>query len=111
MTKDKDGSDADVSKFVDFIKSAFYATLDNMYEIQELSERVLAEMARKRRDYHLDADVTLSEYIDNARKGREEFKATMEQGFKQLEALFDKKAGGTENRPAETPQPHAKHRK
>jgi cell division protein ZapA (FtsZ GTPase activity inhibitor) len=119
MTKKIDGRDAvpeigkdvDAAKFIDFIKTSFYATLDNMYEIQELSEKVLSEMARKRRDIQQEADKALAQYTDNARRGREEFKATMEQGFKHLENLFDKEPGEAVKHPGAPPQPIAKHGK
>ncbi len=86
----EDNMTKDVINFLNFIKSSFYATLDNIYEIQELSEKVLTEMLKKGKDVHDDAEKTLSQFLDNAKKGRDDFKKVMEKGFEDIEEVFKK---------------------
>ncbi|KWT79692.1 hypothetical protein [Candidatus Magnetominusculus xianensis] len=80
----------DIASFLEFIKSSFKATLDNIYEIQELSEKVLAEISKNEKIIHDDAERALMEFLKTSKKSREEFKSVMENGFKQLESIFKK---------------------
>jgi hypothetical protein len=81
----------DLAKFIDFIKSSFNATLDNIYEIQELSEKVLSEIAKNEKIIHDGAEKTLQDFLDTSKKSREEFKSVMENGFRKLEGILRKK--------------------
>lgn len=84
------GSQMDLANFIDFIKSSFNATLENIYEIQELSERVLAEIAKGEKVIHDDAQRAFKEFLETSKKSRDEFRNVMENGFKQLEHIFKK---------------------
>ncbi|MBF0318802.1 MAG: hypothetical protein HQL01_03210 [Nitrospirae bacterium] len=89
MGEDKDVQ-TDLASFIDFIKSSFNATLDNIYEIQELSEKVLAEIAKNEKIIHEGAEQTLQNFLNTSKKSREEFKSVMENGFRQLEGILRK---------------------
>ncbi|MCG6550726.1 MAG: hypothetical protein L7F77_00250 [Candidatus Magnetominusculus sp. LBB02] len=80
----------DIANFIDFIKSSFNATLENIYEIQELSEKVLAEISRNEKIIHDDAEKALRDFLNISKQSREEFKNVMEHGFRQLENIFKK---------------------
>jgi hypothetical protein len=80
----------DLASFIDFIKSSFNATLENIYEIQDLSEKVLAEVAKNEKIINEGAEKTLMEFLSTSKKSREEFKNVMENGFRQLEGIFEK---------------------
>ncbi|MBF0563699.1 MAG: hypothetical protein HQK89_00495 [Nitrospirae bacterium] len=78
----------DVLNFINFLKSSFYATLDNIYEIQELSEKVLLEMAKSGKHVQEEAEKVLTEFLENSKRSRDEFKNVMDSGFKQVEDVF-----------------------
>ncbi|MBF0458505.1 MAG: hypothetical protein HQK99_11500 [Nitrospirae bacterium] len=78
----------DIANFIDFIKSSFNATLENIYEIQELSEKVLSEISKNEKIIHDDAEKALKEFLDISKKSREEFRNVMESSFIQLENIF-----------------------
>ncbi|MBF0554384.1 MAG: hypothetical protein HQK96_07450 [Nitrospirae bacterium] len=80
----------DIANFIDFIKSSFNATLENIYEIQELSEKVLAEISKNEKIIHDDAEKALKDFLNTSKKSREEFRNVMENSFKQLEGIFRK---------------------
>ncbi|MBF0487355.1 MAG: hypothetical protein HQK98_04275 [Nitrospirae bacterium] len=84
------GLQVDIANFIDFIKSSFNATLENIYEIQELSEKVLAEISKNEKIIHDDTEKALKDFLDTSRKSREEFRNVMENSFKQLEGIFRK---------------------
>ncbi|MBF0338580.1 MAG: hypothetical protein HQL05_12210 [Nitrospirae bacterium] len=73
---------------IDAIKSSFGATLDNVYEINELSERVFLDMSRRGTDMHKEAEKVLVDFLDYSKKSRDEFRSFMESGFEQIERLF-----------------------
>ncbi|MBF0567593.1 hypothetical protein [Candidatus Magnetominusculus dajiuhuensis] len=84
------GLQVDIANFIDFIKSSFNATLENIYEIQELSEKVLSEISKNEKAIHDDAEKALKDFLNTSRKSREEFRNVMENSFKQLEDIFKK---------------------
>ncbi|MBF0316734.1 MAG: hypothetical protein HQL04_01040 [Nitrospirae bacterium] len=88
---DKARLNVDIVNFINFLKSSFYVSLDNIYEINELSEKVFLEMAGRGKDMHNEAERVLVDFIDNARKSRDEFRGAMESGFEQIERIFKDK--------------------
>lgn len=78
----------DIANFIDFIKSSFNATLENIYEIQELSEKVLSEISRNEKTVHDEAEKAVKDFLSISKKSREEFRNVMENSFIQLENIF-----------------------
>ncbi|MBF0536912.1 MAG: hypothetical protein HQL03_01520 [Nitrospirae bacterium] len=73
---------------INFLRSSFSVTLDNMYEINELSEKVLLDMVSRGKDMHNEAEQVLVDFFNNTRKSRDELKSVVECGFEQIERLF-----------------------
>ncbi|MBF0606633.1 MAG: hypothetical protein SFH39_04370 [Candidatus Magnetobacterium sp. LHC-1] len=73
---------------IDVIKSFFGVTLDNIYEINEFSERVFLDMSRRGADMHKEAEKVLVDFLDYSKKSRDEFRNLMESGFEQIERPF-----------------------
>jgi polyhydroxyalkanoate synthesis regulator phasin len=84
MSEGKDVS-VDLMHFLGFIKSSFYATLDNIYEIHELSEKVLLEMATSGKTIQNEGEKVIKEFLETSRKSRDDFRQVLEEGFKKLE--------------------------
>ncbi|MBF0472696.1 MAG: hypothetical protein HQK91_01130 [Nitrospirae bacterium] len=88
--KEKKTND-DMMIFINFMKTAFNATLENITEIQDLSENFFLEMTGKGKKAQQETENAIKEFIANAKKGREEFKNIMESGFKKMEDVVNKK--------------------
>ncbi|MEO5355687.1 MAG: hypothetical protein H7844_00100 [Nitrospirae bacterium YQR-1] len=84
MSESKDVN-VDIMQFLGFIKSSFYATLDNIYEIHELSEKVLIEMAASGKAIQNEGEKVIREFLETSRKSRDDFRQVIEEGFKKLE--------------------------
>ncbi|MBF0343051.1 MAG: hypothetical protein HQL06_02360 [Nitrospirae bacterium] len=81
----------EIINFINFLKSSFYVTLDNISEINELSEKVLLEMLKRGKDVHNEAEKVLVDFLENTRKSRDEFKNVIESGFEQIEKVLREK--------------------
>ncbi|MBF0465947.1 MAG: hypothetical protein HQK88_13400 [Nitrospirae bacterium] len=84
MSERKDVS-VDLIQFLGFIKSSFYATLDNIYEIHELSEKVLLEMTSSGKAMQNEGEKVIREFFETSRKSRDEFKKSIDDGFKKID--------------------------
>jgi polyhydroxyalkanoate synthesis regulator phasin len=81
----------DMMIFINFMKTAFNATLENITEIQDLSENFFLEMTGKGKQAQQETEEAIKEFISNAKRGREEFKNIMESGFQKMEEVVKKK--------------------
>lgn len=72
------------------MKSSFQASFDNVARIQDVNEKVLKETIQKGKSVQDDALKMVDEFIENARKGQQEYRRMMEEGFKKLEEMFTK---------------------
>ena len=73
---------------VNFIKSSYETTLENISKMQDQGEKVLKEMITKGKEAQADGEKVLDEFVANAKKGRDEFKKMLDENFKRLEDLF-----------------------
>lgn len=67
---------------IKFMKSSFDATFDNVVKIQDLNEKILRDMIEKGKEIQSDALAMVNDFIENANKGRNEYRKVMEDGFK-----------------------------
>ena len=77
--------------FCKFMKSSFDATFDNVVKIQDLNEKMLKDMAAKGKDMQEEGAKMIDEFLENAKKGRDEYKKVMEEGFKKMEEMLKNK--------------------
>ncbi len=73
---------------VNFLKSSFDSTLDNLVKVQDQGEKVLRDMVEKGKEVQADGEKVLNEFLVNARKARDEYKKTVEDGYKKVTDLF-----------------------
>ena len=74
--------------FLNFMKSSFDATFDNVVKIQDLNEKMLKDLLDKGKEGQDEAGKMVNDFIDNAKKGRDEYKKVMEDGFKKVEDML-----------------------
>jgi hypothetical protein len=70
------------------MKGSFDATFDNVTKIQDLNEKMLRELLEKGEEAQADVVKMMNESIENAKKGRDEYRKTMEDGFKKMEEFL-----------------------
>jgi polyhydroxyalkanoate synthesis regulator phasin len=73
---------------VNFIKSSYESTIENITKMQDQGEKVLKEMMSKSKEVQADGEKVLDEFLSNAKKGRDEFKKLLDENFKRLEDIF-----------------------
>jgi polyhydroxyalkanoate synthesis regulator phasin len=71
-----------------FMKSSFDATFDNMVKIQDLNEKMLKEMIEKGEAVQQDAEKKMNEFMEKAKQERDQYRKVMEDGFKKMESMF-----------------------
>ncbi len=71
-----------------FMKSSFDATFDNMVKIQDLNEKMLKEMIEKGEVVKQDAAKKMNEFMEKAKQERDQYRKVMEEGFKKMESMF-----------------------
>jgi len=79
---DPKNAGADMLKFM---KSSFDATFDNVVKIQDLNEKMFKDMIGKGSEMQTDGMAMVNDFIENAKKGRDDYKKVMEDGFKKVE--------------------------
>ena len=70
------------------MKSSFEASFDNVTQLQEVNEKVLKEAIQQGKTARNEALKMVDEFVAHARKGQEEYRKLMEEGFKKLEDMF-----------------------
>jgi hypothetical protein len=71
-----------------FMKASFDATFDNVVKVQDLNDKMLKELIEKGQDVQAEAVSMVNEFVDNAKKGRDDYKKAMEEGFKKAGELL-----------------------
>jgi len=79
---DPKNAGADMLKFM---KSSFDATFDNVVKIQDLNEKMFKDMIGKGSEMQTEGMAMVNDFIENAKKGRDDYKKVMEDGFKKVE--------------------------
>lgn len=72
------------------MKSSSDAMFDNLVRIQELNEKILKDMIAKGQEMQPDVTKMMNEFVENAKKGRDEYRKVMEDGFKKIEDMLKK---------------------
>lgn len=88
--KNKDGYDPGkmCGDFCKFMKSSFDTTFDNVVKMQDLNEKMLKDMLEKGKDMQSESVKMVNEFLENAKKGRDEYKKVMEDGFKKMDQML-----------------------
>jgi len=74
-----------------FMKSSFDATFDNLVKIQDLNENMLKEMIDKGEAVQKDSTKMVQDFMTQAKKERDKYRQAMEDGFKNVEHLLKTK--------------------
>jgi hypothetical protein len=70
---------------IKFMTSSFDATFNNVVKIQDMNEKMLKEMLEKSKGMQADSVKMVNDFIENAKKGQDEYRKVMEDGFKKIE--------------------------
>ncbi len=73
------------------MKSSFEATFDNVIKVQDMNEKVFKDMLEKSKEMGDDAVKMVNDFIENAKKGRDEYRKATEDGFKKIEDMLKTK--------------------
>jgi hypothetical protein len=92
MEEKKTGVDFDPKSMgeevLKFMKSSFEATFDNVIKIQDLNEKMLKEMAEKGKEMQSETAKAVEDFIENSKKGRDDYRKVVEDGFKRMEEML-----------------------
>jgi hypothetical protein len=77
--------------FLKFMRFSFDVAFDNMVKVQDFNVKVIKDMLEKSKDIHSDTVNVVTEFIENAKKGRDEYKKTMTEGLEKVGGLLIKK--------------------
>jgi hypothetical protein len=69
---------------VKLAKFSFDTAYNNMVKIQDLQEKILKETISVTKEIQTDATKVMDKFIDDAKKGREDFKKVVEDGFSKV---------------------------
>ena len=71
------------------MRTAMRMNFDTMNAIQEQMERTWKVFLEQSGDARKEAEKALDEWLDNMRKGREEFRRNLEDGIRKMEDLLE----------------------
>ena len=71
-----------------FMKSSFDTAFDNMVKIQDLNEKMFKDTIGKGKEAQTDGVKMVNDFVENAKKGRDEYRKLVEDGFKKMEDMF-----------------------
>jgi hypothetical protein len=75
-------------QMLDFQKSSFDNTFSAMVLVQEQGERMLGNVLGQSPWVPEEGKKVINEWINAYKKGQEDFKKTMDESFKKIEAFF-----------------------
>ena len=70
------------------MKLSFDTTFDNMVKIQDLNDKILKDMLKKSSEVQTDAVKMVNDFIENAKKGRDEYRKVVDNGFNKIEEVL-----------------------
>ncbi len=70
------------------MKLSFDTTFDNMVKIQDLNDKILKDMLKKSSEVQTDAVKMVNDFIENAKKGRDEYRKIIEDGYKSVSEIL-----------------------
>lgn len=74
---------------IDFNKTSFENTFNGIKGMQEQTEKMILGMIEKQPTIPEPVKKSILEWVDAMKKGREEFKATMDSNYKKLREFFE----------------------
>lgn len=75
---------------VEGMRAGMRTTFDAMNALQEQAERMWKIFLEQGTDAQKESEKVLTEWMDNMRKGREEFRRNMDDGIRKMEDLLGK---------------------
>jgi hypothetical protein len=78
-------------EFLKFMRFSFDVAFDNMVKVQDFNVKAIRDMLEKSKDIHSDTVRVVSEFIESAKKGRDEYKKMMTDGLDKVGELLAKK--------------------
>ena len=73
------------------IRFSFDVAFDNVVKVQDFNVKMLKDMLEKSKDVQADTVKVVSEFIDSARKGRDEYKKMITEGLDKVGEMLAKK--------------------
>lgn len=77
-------------QMIEFNKSSFDNTFTAMVLLQEQAEKMADSFLAQADWLPAEARIVLTEWLDSYKKGRDEFKKTVEESFQKVETYFAK---------------------
>ena len=78
----------DVLKFMRF---SFDVAFGNVMKLQDFNMKMFKDMLEKSKDVQADTVQVVSDFIESARKGRDEYKKMITEGLEKLREMLSKK--------------------
>jgi polyhydroxyalkanoate synthesis regulator phasin len=75
---------------VEGMRSGMLMTIDTMNSAQEQMEKMWKNMLDQGGDLQKEGEKVMLEWLENMRKGREEFRRNLEEGLRRMEELLGK---------------------
>jgi hypothetical protein len=75
----------DVTKFMKF---SLDTTFDNVARLQELNEQIIRNTVEAGKKAQAEAEKMMNEFIENGKKGWDEYRRVVSDGFKKVEELI-----------------------
>jgi polyhydroxyalkanoate synthesis regulator phasin len=73
---------------VEGMRSGMLMTFDTMNSIQEQMEKMWKTLLEQGGDIRKEGEKVLQDWMDNMRKGREEYRRNLEEGLRKMEGLL-----------------------
>ena len=73
------------------MRFSFDVALDNMMKVQDFNLKVLKDMLERSKDVQADAVQAVSDFIESARKGRDEYKKMITEGLEKVGGMLARK--------------------
>ncbi|MGD0281476.1 MAG: hypothetical protein ABSB95_03845 [Dissulfurispiraceae bacterium] len=70
------------------IKFSLDTTFDNITKVQEFNDKIIKDMIKTNKQIQTDAEKIVGEWVEEGKKGWDEYKKVMEDGYKKVEELL-----------------------
>ncbi|HAM51963.1 MAG TPA: hypothetical protein DCP92_15225 [Nitrospiraceae bacterium] len=70
------------------MKFSLDTTFDSIAKVQEFNDKLVKEMIRTNKQVQADTEKVVGEWIENGKKGWDEYKKTVEDGYKKFEGFL-----------------------
>jgi hypothetical protein len=73
-----------------FMRFSFDAAFDNVMKVQDFNVKMVKDMLEKSKDVQADTVQAVSDFIESARKGRDEYKKMITEGLDKVGEMITK---------------------